>query len=89
MLSDKTELLVVETAHVQDHVLNIVFNNGHSVIVDFAPFIFSNGHPNYEPYKNIDVFLSYKLEDGNLNWDDYTMIFPVENLYANSLLKNF
>lgn len=78
-------LSVKSARHIKSHILEIEFNDGHTQIVDFAPFIFSSGHPDYEKYKSEKGFLSYDVVDGNLNWDDYTMIFPVEDLYRGSL----
>ncbi|MCS6260651.1 DUF2442 domain-containing protein [Shewanella baltica] len=83
-----SELSVVDAKHLTGHILEITFNNGHKEVVDFASFIFSVGHPDYEAYKNVETFLRFKIEDGNLNWDDYTMIFPVEDLYSNRVIKN-
>lgn len=60
---------------------------GHIETVDFAPFIFSSRHPDYEKYNAVDGFLDFELVDGNLNWDDYTMIFPVEDLYLNRISR--
>jgi len=57
-------------------------------LVDFYPFIFSVGHPDYDIYKQRRHFLNYKIVDGNLNWDDYKMIFPVADLYSNRLVKS-
>ncbi|MCX2781527.1 DUF2442 domain-containing protein [Microbulbifer thermotolerans] len=82
-----SELLVKSAKHKIGHILEIKFNDGHVACVDFAPFIFSNGHPDYEPYKSVENFLDFEIVDGNLNWDDYTMIFPVEDLYNNRLIK--
>ncbi len=83
-----SELLVKSAKHLTSHILNIEFNNGHHETVDFSTFIFTSRHPDYEKYKSIDDFLKYKIIDGNLNWDDYTMIFPVEDLYHNKIVKN-
>lgn len=82
-----SELLVKSATHKVDHILEIEFTDGHVQCVDFAPFIFSSGHPDYERYKSVDSFLEFKIVDGNLNWDDYTIIFPVEDLYHNRLIK--
>jgi len=30
-------------------------------------------------------FQEYKLVDGNLNWNDYDMIFPLEDLYRGKI----
>jgi len=83
-----SELLVVNAKHITGHILDIEFNDGHVSTVDFATFIFSTGHPDYEAYKKIDCFLNFAIEDGNLNWDDYTMIFPTEDLYNNKIMKH-
>ena len=79
-------LSVKAAKHLTGHILEIEFSDGHFERVDFAPFIFSVGHPDYEPYKSVEGFLRFEIRDGNLNWDDYTMIFPVEDLYRNRLL---
>lgn len=80
-----SELFVKSVRHIKSHILEIEFSDGEHRIIDFAPFIFSVGHPDYDRYKSEAGFLSFIIEDGNLNWDDYTMIFPVEDLYSGKL----
>lgn len=82
-----SELSVSNAKHLTGHILEITFNDGHQSIVDFSPFIFTVEHPDYERYKDIITFLNYDIEDGNINWDDYTMIFPVNDLYNNKIIK--
>ncbi len=76
-------LSVVKVKPLAGHILEISLNDSHTSIVDFAPFIFGVCHPDYEQYRSVESFLTFEIEDGNLNWGDYTMIFPVENLYSN------
>jgi hypothetical protein len=80
-----SELRIDAVRPVTGHILNIRFNDGHECLVDFSRFIFGVGHPDYEKYKSTTEFLKYDIVDGNLNWDDYTMIFPVEDLYFNRI----
>jgi len=55
--------------------------------VDFKPFVFKPfGHPIYKRYRKPSVFKKFEIIDGNLNWFDYEMIFPVEQLYAGRIL---
>ncbi len=82
-----SELFVKSAKHLKSHILEIEFSNGDTKILDFAPFISSVGHPDYDRYKTEAGFLTFSVEDGNLNWDDYTMIFPVENLYLGKLVR--
>lgn len=81
-----SELYVKSAKHIKSHILEIEFSDGEKKILDFAPFIFSAKHPDYERYKTENGFLTFIIEDGNLNWDDYTMIFPVEDLYSGKLI---
>lgn len=80
-------LFVKSAKHIKSHILDVEFSDGEHRLIDFAPFIFSVGHPDYDRYKSEAGFLGFKIEDGNLNWDDYTMIFPVEDLYTKKLLR--
>jgi Protein of unknown function (DUF2442) len=82
-----SELFVKNARHIKSHILEIEFSNGEKKVIDFAPFIFSARHPDYESYKTEAGFLNFKISDGNLNWDDYTMIFPVEDLYSGKLVS--
>jgi len=82
-----SEIFVESACHVKSHILEVEFSNGHKSHVDFSPFIYSSEHPDYEKYKKESEFLKYEIIDGNLNWDDYTMIFPVEDLYTGKLIK--
>ena len=54
------ELSVKIAKHLTGHILNIEFNDDHSETFDFATFIFSFGHPDYEKYKTIDEFFKIR-----------------------------
>jgi len=84
-VDDVAELSIVSAKHIESYILELRFNNSHTQRVDFSSFIFSNRHPDYEQYKNEDMFLNYKLIDGNLNWHNYRMIFSIEELYKGLL----
>lgn len=79
------DLSVKSATHKTGHILEIVFSDGHVELVDFSKFIFTSGHPDYDKYKSINEFLKFDIINGNINWDDYQMIFPVEDIYHNRL----
>jgi len=83
-----SELSVNSVEHKIGHILDIEFTDGHHEVVDFSKFIFTSGHPDYDKYKSVPEFLKYEIIDGNLNWDNYRMIFPIEDLYHNKIVKN-
>ena len=43
-------------------------------------------HPEVRKYLNEDKYRQFKIIDGNLNWNDYDMIFPLEDLYNGKIM---
>jgi hypothetical protein len=65
---------------IQDYKVKIKFSDNSQQIVDFEPFIRSSHHPDIKKYMDKERFKQFKIIDGNLNWNDYDMIFPVSDL---------
>jgi len=42
-------------------------------------------HPSIRKYLDEAKFKDYQIVDGNLNWNDYALIFPIEDLYEGKL----
>ena len=67
--------------YIGDYAIRIFFGDGFNKLVDFRPFLESSLHPSIRKYLNESRFKEYQIIDGNLNWNDYDMIFPIEDLY--------
>jgi len=76
---------VTSAAYKGDFRIQISFSNGKSRVVDFIPFLTGTSHPSIKKYLDENLFLSFKVLDGNLNWNDYDMIFPVHDLYRGEI----
>lgn len=79
--SSSTALQIVSAEYLSDFVVKIRFNDGIEQIVDFKPFLKKSLHPDIQKYTSEDQFSKFVLEDGNLNWNDFEMIFPIIDLY--------
>jgi len=42
-------------------------------------------HPSIKKYLDESKFLQYEIVDGNLNWNNYDLIFPVDDLYQGKI----
>ncbi len=71
--------------YLNDYVLEVHFGDGYIQKVDFAPFLISSRHPEVRKYLETDLFRGFVLDNGNLYWGDYDLIFPVMDLYANKI----
>jgi hypothetical protein len=67
--------------YIGDFAIRIHFSDGANKLVDFKPFLESSLHPSIRKYLDESKFKEYQIIDGNLNWNDYDMIFPIEDLY--------
>lgn len=67
--------------YIGDFAIRIYFSDGVNKLVDFRPFLESSFHPSIRKYLDESKFKEYQIIDGNLNWNDYDLIFPIEDLY--------
>lgn len=77
-----TEILEIKTAnYLGDFAVRVLFSNGFSRLVDFKPFLELSLHPSIRKYLDEKMFKDFQIIDGNLNWNDYDLIFPIIDLY--------
>jgi len=76
------DLIEIKSAnYIGDFAIRVFFNDGFNRLVDFKPFLESSLHPSIRKYLDETLFKQYEIIDGNLNWNDYDMIFPVADLH--------
>jgi hypothetical protein len=72
---------VVRADCLNDFVLRVSFSDGSDQVVDFKHFLSKSFHPSVNKYYDEKKFKKFKILDGNINWNDYEMIFPIDDLY--------
>ena len=78
----QTDLIEVKSAiYIGDFAIRITFNDGKNKLVDFKSFLESSSHPSIKKYLEESKFKKFDIVDGNLNWNDYDLIFPIYDLY--------
>ena len=84
--TDKHELIEVsEAKYAGDYTVQISFSDGFNRLVDFKPFLERSMHPQIHGYMDKAKFKAFKIVDGNINWNDYELIFSIEDLYEGIL----
>ncbi|WP_292484138.1 DUF2442 domain-containing protein [Methanohalobium sp.] len=79
----KTEkkLEIVSAKYLGDYAIRINFQDGTERLIDFKPFLTKALHPSIRKYLDENKFKNFEIKEGNLNWNDYEMIFPIWDLY--------
>ena len=62
-------------------IVHIDFNDGTRQSIDFRPFLNHAMHPSIRQYLDETKFKQFAIIDGNLNWHNYDLIFPLDALY--------
>lgn len=84
--TDSNELFIESARYLSDYLIGLKFSDGNENTVDFKPFLTRTLHPSLKKFLNKNEFSKFSLEDGNLNWNDYEMIFPLTDLYKGHIL---
>ncbi len=75
------QIRIDSAKYLSDYAIRIKFSDGNEKLVDFKPFLSKSLHPSIKKYLDENKFSNFSLTDGNLNWNDYDLIFPISDLY--------
>lgn len=80
------DLIEIKTAnYIGDFAIRLLFSDGTKRLVDFKPFLETSFHPSIRKYLDETKFTQFEIVDGNLNWNNYDLIFPLEDLYKGEI----
>jgi hypothetical protein len=86
MISDTQIIKIENVTHLGDYKLELIFNDKTKRIVDFYPFLSSSLNPLIRKYLDIKEFLNFAIDEGDLEWNDYDLCFPIADLYENEIM---
>lgn len=78
-------LKIKSATYVKNYELRILFQDGKKVNVDFYDFLKSSTNPHIRDYLNLEKFKSFKIENNDLLWGDFELLFPIEDLYCGKI----
>ena len=77
---------IKEVKYLQGYTLKLFFNDGKEAEIDFEGFIKQSHHPDIIKYQNMAKFKEFHLTYGDLEWNDFELSFPINDLYQGTLL---
>lgn len=82
------DLSIVKASYLSEYKIELEFSDGKSQTVDFGPFLNSSRHSEIKRYLDLETFKGFQIVDGDLDWNDFDLTFPIWDLYTNKILKS-
>ena len=78
---------IKQADYLTDYKIAFQFNDGTQQVIDFSNYLRKYKHPQYEKYKNKELFKTFQIDGGDsIFWGDkWDLCFNTTNLYHNNL----
>lgn len=83
MIRENQVVTVQKVEYVEGYKLRLTFNDDRIQLIDFADFILHSTNPHIHKYRELALFKAFRITDGDLEWNDYDLCFPIADLYEN------
>jgi hypothetical protein len=80
-------LEIISAEYIKNYKIRLVFSDKKERIINFEHFLKQARNPMTRKFLNINEFKNFKIEHGDLVWNDYEMCFPIIDLYEDHILK--
>jgi len=77
---------IEKAKYLHDYTLKLTFNDGKEREVDFAGFLNGSQHPEIIKYLQLENFKQFHLNYGDLEWNDFELSFPIDDLYQGKIV---
>jgi len=86
MISDEQVISVEKVNQLSDFKLELEFNDKTRQVIDFYPFLSHSLNPLIRKYLSPKEFSKFEIDEGDLEWNDYDLCFPIADLYENRIV---
>jgi hypothetical protein len=83
MIAENQIITINEVEYLGGYTLNLLFNDNTNQLIDFYPFLSESLNPLIRKYLDLNEFKKFELDNGDLQWNDYDLCFPIADLYEN------
>ncbi len=68
-----------------DYTIKLKFSDGIERDIDFSNFLKNSKNPMTKKYLDKELFKSFTIDYGEINWNDYEMCFPIWDLHEGKI----
>ncbi len=78
-------ITITNAEYLGDYRIKLFFSDGMEKEIDFEIFLRNAKNPMARKYLDEKLFRNFKIEYGDIIWNDYEMCFPIWNLYEGKI----
>ncbi len=71
--------------YLKNYQIEFEFNDKTKKVIDFESFLNQAKNPMLKKYLDFAVFKNFTLRDGDIDWNDYELCFPIADIYQGTL----
>lgn len=86
MIRDDQEITIKKADYIGGYKVALLFNDDTIQCIDFYPFLSSSLNPLIRKYLDQEQFSKFNVDNGDLEWNDYDLCFPIADLYENCIM---
>ena len=79
---------ILSAEYAPPYTIHVCFSDGSEQTIDFEPFLRRAQHPDIRKYLDPSLFQTFTIINGRLDWNDYDLCFPLQDLYENTLIHD-
>ena len=76
---------IISAEYTGEYKIKLTFSDGVEREIDFGSFLNSAKNPMARKYLDKKLFRNFKIEFGDIIWNDYEMCFPIWDLYEGKI----
>lgn len=76
---------ITEAHYTSGYSIEMTFSDSSKQTINFEPFLLTSKLPNVNKYLDKGKFKRFSLIEGNLNWKNFDLTFPLTDLYAGKI----
>ncbi|TKC03434.1 DUF2442 domain-containing protein [Pedobacter cryotolerans] len=76
---------IINATYLENYKIEFEFSDGEKRTIDFINFLKSSKNPMTKKYLDGEEFKKFKIEFGDIVWNDYEMCFPIWDLHEGNI----
>lgn len=76
---------IVQVERLSEYNLRLHFSDGATRVIDFEHFLNNSPNPLIRAYLDPKEFGDFRIDHGDLVWNDFGLCFPIADLYEGRL----